>query len=481
MTQQIFANTNHIVINMTSSILFLRQSVVGKHITQTQIRTMAFKPRRTPPPSLAGVNLKPRPDPLAVIKQSSQKPTPNNPNPTSINKRPLGGAGKDDGWVSPWHYDYYKRLDDSTINHPELLHGDPHMPIQRLSRGDGQVVLNPLNKKVKVKELNDYNIVGSKDLLLDDLDNMTDEDFNIAMGDMDYENEEEDDGLDELEREYGSDAAHAIRQHLNTFKKRLDRGKETNTYSPLEEVDETFRTIDRVTAAKGSTQHLALERRARTEHREFFRKGRIPKLSELSGGDELFDDNNVHDDNEKLLGREGVHNSDGSTVDQEFGHGRGYDAQSVFSKSATVKYPYGKDLPSPTYHPDFPLGSYVGNNPNDPDEEKWMHELNRLIYEEEAKEMELGEIDETYSPVNIQKEDMEKYLRERERTKKYNMLERENEHEKDREEKPDEILEMIKNGEDPNQEAFGPWYVLFSISVYRRFHVYIGVCACMYV
>ena len=39
------------------------------------------------------------------------------------------------------------------------------------------------------------------------------------------------------------------------------------------------------------------------------------------------------------------------------------------------------------------------------------------------------------------------------------MLQREDEHEMDREEKPDEILEMIKNGEDPNQEAFGPWYV----------------------
>jgi len=60
------------------------------------------------------------------------------------------------------------------------------------------------------------------------------------------------------------------------------------------------------------------------------------------------------------------------------------------------------------------------------------------------------------------------------------MLERENEHEKDREEKPDEILEMIKNGEDPNQEAFGPWYVLFFIFVYCRFHVWcVCMCVCM--
>ena len=191
----------------------------------------------------------------------------------------------------------------------------------------------------------------------------------------------------------------------------------------------------------------------------------------------MFDDDNIHDENENLLGGGGVNKGDDSTAeDEEFGHGRGYDAQSIFSKSATVKYPYGKDVPSPTYHPDFPLGSNVGNNPNDPDEEKWMHELNRLIYEEEAKEMELGEIDETYSSVNIQKEDMEKFLRERERTKKYNMLARENEHEKDREEKPDEILEMIKNGEDPNQEAFGPWYVLFFVSLYCFFRVYIDVC-----
>ena len=127
-----------------------------------------------------------------------------------------------------------------------------------------------------------------------------------------------------------------------------------------------------------------------------------------------------------------------------------------------MTYPYGKDLPSPTYHPDFPKGSNVGNNPSDPDEEPWMHELNRLIYQERYLEMELGDIDETYTPVNVQKSDMDAYMKERERTKKYNMLQREDEHEMDREEKPDEILEMIKNGEDPNQEAFGPWYVAAS-------------------
>lgn len=85
-----------------------------------------------------------------------------------------------------------------------------------------------------------------------------------------------------------------------------------------------------------------------------------------------------------------------------------------------------------------------------------MKELNKLIYEEQYTEMGLGEID-SLTPVNIQKEDMDSYMKEKERTKQFNILERDNEHEKDREEKEDEILEMIKNGEDPNQEAFGPW------------------------
>ena len=406
----------------------------------------SFKPRRTPPPSVSGINLKPRADPMAAINKQ-QSPTTTT---TANNNKPLGGAGRKDGWISPHHHDYYKRLDDSTLDHPELLHGDPHMPIQRLSRGDGHLVLNPFAKgKNKVKELNDYSAAGrAKDLFLDDSDNNN-------MNNWD-DDDDGDDDIDELERDYGSDAADAIRQHLNTFHSRLNNAKEekSDTYSPLHEIEEKFRTIDRVTAAKGSTQDLALMRRARTESREFFRLGRIPKVSEGDNGDDEFEVDGGNDDVDDGDISQGSFNGG---EEKEFGHGRGYDAESVFSKSATVRYPYGKDLPSPTYHPDFPKGSNVGNNPNDPDEEKWMHELNKLIYEEQGKEMELGEIDETYSPVNIQKEEMNAYLKEKERTKKYNLLEREDEHEKDREEKPDQILEMIKNGEDPNQEAFGPW------------------------
>ena len=37
------------------------------------------------------------------------------------------------------------------------------------------------------------------------------------------------------------------------------------------------------------------------------------------------------------------------------------------------------------------------------------------------------------------------------------MLDREDRSIMDREEKEDEIMEMIKRGDDPNQEAFGPW------------------------
>jgi len=427
---------------MTPSLLLIRQvgktsswrSPLKKSQQQYQTtRTMAFKPRRTPPPSIAGVNLKPRPDPMATINKTNQPKTP-------ANYKPLGGAGREDGWVSPWHYDYYNRLDDSTMDHPELMHGDPHMPIQRLSNGDGNLVLNPMGGKVK--ELNDYNRIGSGDLFTNDLETMGE----------DYD----DDGLDELEREYGSDAANAIRQHLNQFHTRLETaekrsgedGNGTKTYSPLDEVEEKFRQIDRITAAQGSTQDLALQRRARTEDREFFRLGRIPKLSD---GDNTGDE---FDDEDGLALGAGDY-----TEENEFGHGRSYDAESVFGKGATVKFPYSKDLPSPTYHPDFPKGSNVGNNPNDPEEEKWMQELNKIIYEEQSKELELGEIDETYSPVNVQKEDMDKYLKEQERIKKYNLQDQRDDHEKDREEKPDQILEMIKNGEDPNQEAFGPWYV----------------------
>jgi len=446
----------------------LQTSASSAHNNQTIRRTMAFKPRRTPPPSIAGVNLAPRPDPHASLA-----PDPAYDRSKRGSTR-LGGEGLSDDWVSPHHKDYYDRVDSSTMDHGELLHGDPHMPIQRLSRGDGKVVLDPFGRKAK--ELNHYSKLGQKDMLMADLDGYADVDDYVASDGKDdtlIEKEPEndkgkrllprpksltmdkddimhrltldEDDEDELDAEFGSDAADAIRQHLNKFHKRLNSSKlkESKTYSPLEEVEEGFRTIDRVTAAQGSTQDLALKRRARTESREFLRLGRIPKLVDGDAGDEFDGDwseeQGGDDESEK-----------------EFGHGRGYDAQSVFGKGAKVHFPDSKEWPSPTYHKDFPKGSFVGNNPNDPDEEKWMHELNKLIYEEQGKEMELGEIDETYTPVNIQKEDMDAYLAEKKRTKKFNMNERE-EHEKDREEKPDEILEMVKSGLDPNQEAFGPW------------------------
>eukprot|EP00579_Thalassiosira_antarctica_P002020 CAMPEP_0201868434 /NCGR_PEP_ID=MMETSP0902-20130614/2321_1 /ASSEMBLY_ACC=CAM_ASM_000551 /TAXON_ID=420261 /ORGANISM="Thalassiosira antarctica, Strain CCMP982" /LENGTH=565 /DNA_ID=CAMNT_0048393777 /DNA_START=263 /DNA_END=1961 /DNA_ORIENTATION=+ len=388
---------------------------------------MAFKPRRTPPPSIAGVNLKPRPNPVASI--TPPPPKDDSPKPT-----PRGGEGRNADWISPHHRDHYNRVNTSTMDHPMLMHGDPHMPIQQFTRGDGKVVLDPFGGKAK--ELNDHTKVGRKDLLLADYGD-------DVLGE-DEDNDGEDD--DELEREFGSDAADAIRSHLNTFNTRLNsaKGKDSNTFSPLDEVEEQFRTIDRLTSAQGSTQDLALRRRSRTETRDFYRLGSIPKLAVGTVGDvdELLDGDGKQG---------GVEEGD-----KEFGHGRGYDAENVFGKAAKVQFPYGKDWPSPTYHKDFPKGSNVGNNPNDPDEEKWMHELNKLIYEEQYTEFELGEIEE-YTPVNVQKEDMDKHLKEKERTKKYDMLAREDEHEKDREEKPDQILEMIKNGDDPNQEAFGPW------------------------
>lgn len=377
---------------------------------------MAFKPRRTPPPSIAGVNLRPRADPMASLSGRSDK-----------NKKQQGGHGRKDNWISPHHKDYYDRVDDSTIDHPHLLHGDPHMPIQHLTNGDGKVVLDPFGGPAR--EMNDYSKAGQKNALVagfDDDDDISEED------------------LDELEREFGSDAAETIREHLNQFHTRMNSAqtKGTNTYSPLDEVEEKMRTIDRLTAAEGSTQDLAMKRRARTESREWMRNGIIPKLVDGVNGDDEFD----------ASGDEGEQ----TAADKEFGKGRGYDAQSVFGKGAKVHFPYGKDWPSPTYHPDFPQGSNVGNNPNDPDEEEWMHELNKLIEEEQGKEMELGEIDETYTPVNIQKEDMDLYMAEKRRKDKFDINARDEE-DQEREEKPDEILEMIKNGEDPNQEAFGPW------------------------
>jgi hypothetical protein len=351
------------------------------------------------------------------------------------------------------------------MDHPYLMHGDPHMPISKYSRGDGRVLLNPRGGVA-------WEEAGGEDPK-DDLD------------------EGDDDDVDGLEREYGSNAADAIRSHLSAFRSRMMASSPSSStssssssssstapssgsgggaggtryYSPLDDVEERFRSLDRLTAATGSTQDLALRRRARTEGREYYRSGDVVPLRGNAGSakggsvDDVvgstFDDD---DDDDDVVGDGKVAGAIGRDA-MEFGHGRGYDATSVFGKGASVTYPYGKDLPSPTYHPDFPLGSNVGNNPNDVDEEPWMHELNKLIYEEQYTEMELGEIDETYTPVNVQKEDMDRYMKEKERTKKYNMLEREDEHEKDREEKPDEILEMIKNGDDPNQEAFGPWYV----------------------
>ncbi len=118
----------------------------------------------------------------------------------------------------------------------------------------------------------------------------------------------------------------------------------------------------------------------------------------------------------------------------------------IFRKGTTVTYPYGKDLPSPTYHLEFLRESNIRNNPNDPDKEPWMHEFNKLIYQERYLKMELGDIDETCTPVNTQKSDMDKYMKEKERTKKHNMLQRDDKHKMDREKKPDKILEMIKNG-----------------------------------
>lgn len=338
------------------------------------------------------------------------------------------------------------------------------MPIQKFTRGDGKVLLHPdeqggggggQNSKKRAIELNDYTkMMGgswSNSLIRDEFD--------------DHDNEVGD--HDELEREFGSDAADVIRHHLNSFHHRINFAKSKNTsdgerdissgsysYSPLDEIEERFRTIDRITAAKGSTQDLALLRRARTESRDYFRLG---SLSNGISGDHGKDDESNKDGLEEVL-RTG--DDDAADFDKEFGHGRGYDATSVFGKGSTVKFPYGRDLPSPTYHPDFPTGSNVGNNPNDPEEEAWVQELNKLIYEEKYTDMELGDIDETYKPSGIQKEDMDKYMAEKERTKKFNLLEREEEHEKAREEKLDELLEMIKNGEDPNQEAFGPWYVV---------------------
>ena len=204
--------------------------------------------------------------------------------------------------------------------------------------------------------------------------------------------------------------------------------------------------IDRLTAAPGSTQDLALTRRSKTESRDFFRLGSIPK----------YKDNDIGDDD--FFGEE---LESGFKEIGEFGKGRRYDADAVFGRAASRGNPYGIPRPSATYHSEFPEGSGVGDNPNNEQEEEWMKELNKLIYEEQYTEMGLGELDENMTRVNIQKEDMDAYMKEKQMTKKWNLLARENEHELEREEKEDELLEMIKRGDDPNQEAFGPWYVRF--------------------
>ena len=236
---------------------------------------------------------------------------------------------------------------------------------------------------------------------------------------------------DELVREFGSTAAHEIRHHLYLQRMKLESGK----HSPLENVESQLRSIDRITAAQGSTQDLALTRRSKSESRDYYRYGSIPSLHPNDANGE-----------DGMIGGE-----------TEVGKGRRFHAQGQFSKNSTVLFPYGKQRPSPTYHSDYPTGSGVGDNPNDDEEEKWLHELNKLIYEEEYNELHLGELEDGYTPVHVQKEDMDAYMKEKDRVKKYNLLDREDRSVMDREEKEDEILEMIKRGDDPNQEAFGPW------------------------
>jgi hypothetical protein len=65
--------------------------------------------------------------------------------------------------------------------------------------------------------------------------------------------------------------------------------------------------------------------------------------------------------------------------------------RSVFRKGVTVMDPYKNDLPSPTYHPDFSRGSNIVNNPNNTDEEPWMHEFERYL------KIELGDINKMYT------------------------------------------------------------------------------------
>lgn len=293
----------------------------------------------------------------------------------------------------------------------------------------------------RARELDDYRFVGKRGLVEGLLE---EEDF--------VEDDDDDDG-DELSREFGSAAAEAIRHHLYTQRKKLEGNKRSSTdksmvHSPLQELESKLRTIDRLTAAQGSTQDLALARRSRTESRDFYRLGSIPPLETSKDGDRDIYDNDGLDD---------TSSGSSNNHEQEIGKGRRHDAQAVFGKNSTVLFPYGKPRPSPTYHKDYPLGSGVGDNPTDEEEEEWMHELNRLIYEEEYTELALGELDENYRPVKVQAEEIQQYMKEKDRVKQFNLLDREDRSQMDREEKEDEILEMIKRGDDPNQEAFGPW------------------------
>lgn len=277
---------------------------------------MAFRPRRTPPPSYAGVNVSPR--------KSGAETTPSSSTPKKTKD------GED--WISPHHTDYYGRVDKSTMDHPHLMHGDPHMPISKATRGEMPTVLDP--------------------------------DTGEAMG----VDEGGEGTADPLANEFGPVAAEAIRAHLHMSRR-----------GGGEDVESMMRSIDRFTAASGSTQDLALTRRAKTDSREFF---------ELGGLEEDFESEPVDLDD----------------VDISFG-----------KKSS-------QNL----------------------DEEAWLKELDRMIEEEQYTDLELGSL-ESMEPDAEAEEDVE------ERRRKMSPRERESE------EETDHIMEMIKRGDDPNQEAFGPW------------------------
>ena len=316
------------------------------------------------------------------------------------------------------------------------------MPIAQLNRGDGVVVLDGMRKGAPAREISDYRDLEHLPKILTETDNND----KSATG-------KEDEFLgDDLDREFGSNAAEVIRTHLYQFQIKQQQQQQqkdgSKKYSPLKDIEEAFRTIDRLTAAPGSTQDLALIRRSKTEMREFAKLGSIPKHVVDGENDDDFD-RVPNDDVDDLFDDD----DDDGGLDGEFGKTRRYDAESMFGKGASTSYPYGKPKPAASYHDDFPMEKTGA------EDEKWMEELNKLIYEEQYTEMGLGELDDV-QPVNIQQEDMEMYMKEKERTKKWNMMARENDKGgKDREEEEDVLLEMIKRGDDPNQEAFGPWYV----------------------